>query len=458
MRSPPSIVHPIHFILFSGIRLFDIETLTRIAHIDRPSGARSSLYPTLSALRPTLRFETSHYLVVAWGDCLMGLSITDNDKVLPTSTTGEATSSAVTGTSPKPRRRTVECAMAWELDCVACGVVPLDRDNVLVLGIVTPSEGEDDRGEFESSSNGNDLEVQIISKEDGSVTYSNLLPNLYNNTSQACEAEAASAFTLVSSFALPRMDDAFEAEEEGNALGPDLDFNEFDINVSLFSPTSKSTKPFVDSHLKWNMKTLSFDDEEGEITKSVVDTDDHDTDSVDSNDYGFVFRPLTQDDEDPVLVNTATPPLMIISSPFDAIITKMRDVDDAIAYALSQKKKAVALKRALRWRRRIRRFEISDLVNEYFISLLRLERDDSKEESTNTPLSIRRLKLAARAMPVLFGTDIGLWGRWVNEFEKIPGALFIVVDHIPVRGKSCRPIMRIMLFWCRPFAILSLTR
>ena len=124
----------------SGIRLFDTESLTRIAHIDRPTGARPSLYPTLSSLRPTLHFETNNYLLVAWGDCLMGLSIIDHSQRLTASGEGNASNQNESRTTdstapssqqslqqqqqqqPVVRRRTVECAMAWELDCVASGM------------------------------------------------------------------------------------------------------------------------------------------------------------------------------------------------------------------------------------------------------------------------------------------------------------------------------------------------
>lgn len=123
--------------LDSGIRLFDTESLTRIAHIDRPTGARPSLYPTLSSLRPNLHFETSNYILVAWGDCLMGLSIIDHSNQRSTAASSadgqeeSPTSDSHVPSSqrslqqqqqPTVRRRTVECAMAWELDCVASGM------------------------------------------------------------------------------------------------------------------------------------------------------------------------------------------------------------------------------------------------------------------------------------------------------------------------------------------------
>ena len=448
----------------TGIRLFDTETLTRIAHIDRPTGARPTLYPTLSSLRPTLRFETSQYLLVAWGDCLMGLSITDHSQSSPSSTTSgtqqqqastEAAASSSGGDAaqgqqqqqPVVRRRTVECAMAWELDCVACGVVPFDSEHCVVLGLVAPSDEDDEEAGDDSQSN--DLEVQIVAKRDGSILYSSILPMLRrdernkpkergNANAQAIVSESAASYTLLSSFALPRMEDVFEAQDEN------VPEEDFEIQVSLFSPSRG--KRFVDSHLKWDIQALAFDDDDNDTfdgTKQVENEYD-DTASVDSDDYGFIFRPLsTPSEEETHTDRTAVPPLMVIASSSDAILSRTRDVDDAVAHALAAGKSALVIRRALRQKRRLRRFDISKLVDEYFYSLLRIPREEKETEGEGDAnddkakaLSIRRLKLAARAMPALFGSDIELWEKWVSELENIPGALFVLSDHLPVRGKK----------------------
>jgi len=424
----------------TGIRLFDTETLTRIAHIDRPTGARPSLYPTLSSLRPSLLFETSNYLLVAWGDCLMGLSITDHSQ-LPES----SQSPAVDASPPLPqqslqhqsqqtpaivRRRTVECAMAWELDCVASGVVPLDSDNVLVLGVVPPVD--DVGGDDNMSQLDNDVELQVIARGDGSIKFSNILPVLKNKSRAEAGAirsngvtisESAADYRLLSSFALPRMEDVYELPPANEQTVDD-----FDMQVSLFSPVSQKRK-FIDSHLNWNLETTACE--------AGIDDDDHhhherdDTESVDSDDYGFIFRPLKSSDEatDQDQRAMKVPPQVIIASDSDMILARMRDVDDAVAHALAKGKNAVALRRALKQKRRLRKYKISDLVNNFFSSLLR------RDPKTSKPLSIGRLKVAAKAMPVLFGNDTVLWERWVSEVEAIPGGLFVIAEYLPVRGK-----------------------
>jgi len=430
--------------------------MTRIAHIDRPTGARPSLYPTLSSLRPTLKFETHNYLLVAWGDCLMGLTITDHSsRPLATDSERQTPIESTTG-SPEPqqsqiiRRRTVQCEMAWELDCVACGVCPIDSEHVMVLGLVPPSDEDDDEWK-ESGSLYNDLEVQIISRSDGSIVFANILPILSplrdDPRVQAAITESAADYTLLSSFALPRMEDAYEATIEEETTPDD----EFDIQVSLFSPNNQTTKRFVDPHLNWNLKNTAFEDEESArmpytlgdnadsnsgLPASKKTANEEDAASVDSDDYGFINRtPPNNEDDTPPPKSTASPPLMVITSGSDSILAKMRSVDDAIAHALETGRSALALKRALRQKRRIRRFQISYLVNEYFTSLLRIPRSHKgiRDDVGTKPLSLRRLKFAAKAMPVLFGVNVELWERWTSEMGKIPGALFVLTDYIPVR-------------------------
>ena len=119
------------------MRLFDIESMSRIAHIDRPAGARGSLYPTISSLRPSLLFERSDSLLVGWGDCLMGMQVLTASPA--------PTASADGGPPPKVAHpKSVSMTMAWELDCVACDVVPLDETHVAVLGLVPAAPGDAD--------------------------------------------------------------------------------------------------------------------------------------------------------------------------------------------------------------------------------------------------------------------------------------------------------------------------
>lgn len=315
-------------------------------------------------------------------------------------------------------------------------MVPLDSANILVLGLVPPSNDDDvDNDGYQPS---NDLELQVISREDGSITYSNILPMLKNEASdqpvsqngvaQSVITESAADFTLLSSFALPRMEDIYEVSMQDENT-PD---EEFDIKVSLFSPASQA-KRFIDPHLKWDLNSTAYGD-----SQDCYDMDGTETGSVDSDDYGFIYRSLSDGDDDNESQKALlTPPQMLIASGSDLILASPRSIDDAIAHALSLGKSALALRRALKQKRRLRKYQISDLVNEYFSSLLRvpLEYKDKEIQKPSKPLSIERLKLAAKSMPVLFGVDTVLWERWISEMQKIPGALFVLSENIPVRGE-----------------------
>ncbi|MGK3761001.1 MAG: hypothetical protein ACI8RD_013319, partial [Bacillariaceae sp.] len=76
----------------------------------------------------------------------------------------------------------------------------------------------------------------------------------------------------------------------------------------------------------------------------------------------------------------------------------------------------------------------------------RLEEQSAQKTTTATTtttikpisLSLRRMQLAVKAMPVLLGDRIGLWERWTGELEKIPGSLFFLRNYLPVRGTWCR--------------------
>jgi hypothetical protein len=441
----------------SGVRLLDADTLTRIAHVDRPTGARPSLYPTVSGLRPHLCFETSNKLLVAWGDCLMRLAVRESTVSTGSGGTTSASELSAAGGSNAVavvRRRTVECTMAWELDCVACGVAPLDQNHIVVLGLVPPVGGED--GFDTPADEGhqlNDVELQVVSRSDGTVIYSDLLPLLRpttptqpRNKQNKHAPESLSNYALLSSFAVPRMGNASELLEENVDEDADADFDP--LQVSIFSaPESKKT--FRDSHVRWNLQDAAY--EEGETSGSPKDGEEmssdltSDADSVDSDDYDFFFRHPSTFTESKTS-KASVPPVMMITTGADFVLATIRDVDDAVSYALSSKKAGLALRRALRHLRRLRRYDISDLVNEYFRALLRLpenefrtdEQAEGGEQEERPHLSLRRMKLAAAAMPVLLGGRIDLWRLWVSELEKIPGALFVVRSYLPVRGKCDR--------------------
>lgn len=428
----------------SGIKLFDTDTSRRIAHVDRPTGARAALYPTITSLRPTLLFETSENLLCAWGDCLMTLSVKErlvrSDNFDHHVSEEDAANASSTTETQVVKRRTVQCTMAWELDCIACGVVPLDKDHVAVLGLVPYSDDEDNDGKQVESSIKNDLEMHVMSREEGTVIYADTLPLIQfpNQTGK----DAASGFSLLSTFALPRMEDWIEAKEEKFLNFDDTDDQDMDFQMTLFS--TARTEPFKDSHTKWNLRQLQFE-EDVNVDKSHVEEphgdefnqeevreeeDTNDDTSVDSDDYSFVLRPPEAVADENIPSPSAFPPLMVVVSPSDAVLVGSREVDDAVSYALSAKKYGLALRRALTYKRQLREYDINELIDEYLRALLRMN-DSGDGEKT---LSIRRLNLAAKAMPMLLGGNIRMWERWIAEFSKIPGGLFVLREHLPVRG------------------------
>ena len=298
------------------------------------------------------------------------------------------------------RRRTVECTMAWQLDCVACGVAPLDADHVMVLGavVVAPTMMVDDDSQDGSMATTttttmvpptkNDMELQVISRVNGHVTYADLLPlirkappsspqgttsssltnkkNKKNPTAAAATptslqqqlpVESVSSLALLSTFHLPRMDDATEMQMESQ---PVVASTSFDFlygavdsagvlpgaslvgaaagvqssvssyygsgggigagggggggvgNLSL-SPQHPN-RMFRDPHLRWNLNMVSFLVENngqgsggaggadnpiqgvgGNKDKTTIHEDDvdDDTKSIDSDVYDFVCHPVT---------------------------------------------------------------------------------------------------------------------------------------------------------------------
>jgi hypothetical protein len=442
---------------YSGIKLFDVDTQARIAQVDRPTGARPSLYPTMISLKPSLCFETKDNLLVAWGDCLMNLSIRETTSVRSRAELGAADGGFGAGGTPNPptlvTRRKVECTMAWELDCIACGVSPLDADHVVVFGLVPPFS-ESDLSEINQKpemTEGNDLEIQVISRANGTVTYCDALPMLRRDNDVGNKEgthrflDSASSYHLLSSFALPRGDDLYETDiEELQALEDDMDM---DMSASLFGASPEQKAKFTDSHVKWNLKDVSYGDNDQVQAKNVVSNfedirksltrSEGDSQSVDSDDYEFILRP-SADMESDLPPTKTTPPLLVFTSTSDVVVARTRDVDDAVQHALSINKKALALRRGLFRRQQLRRYKINDLVNEYLRAVLRItatEHDPGTSSDSMPRLSIRRLKLAAESTPILLGGDVSMWKLWISEFARIPGGLFILRDFVPVRGE-----------------------
>jgi hypothetical protein len=486
----------------SGIRLVDLDNMNRIAHVDRPTGARPSLYPTVTELLPVMTWETSSTLLVAWGDCLLSLQVRDaviasharnrseisrtssggqsphlvpdaqDDAILPSpSNDAQPTSPSSPSGVPPTRRRTVECTMAWQLDCLACGVAPLDRDRVVVLGLVPPSIDDDSEEDFGGRGGAlhrgatrakNDVELQVISRINGEVAYADQIPVLRRDRESDSNTfkDIASSFRLGSSFAVPRMEDATEVVVleglQGEIEdGTGTDTAELPNPLSLFSIDASSRRlGFKDSHLRWNLEMVSYEGGRAGATHESEEYVENDTDSIDSDDYGIIFRsPSSRGEEsESPLDKLAVPPTLLIAASNDVIQVRVRGIDDAISFALAKKRAGLALFWGLSNRRQIRRYDIRDLVNAWFRAVLRQTPSEDDEFAVETPqqakqdgprssphLSLRRMKLAAEAMPILLGGDVSLWCRWIKEMEEIPGALFIARYSLPVRGMFRAP-------------------
>ena len=423
----------------SGVRLFDVEAMSRIAHIDRPTGARSNLYPTISSLRPSILFERADSLLIGWGDCLMAMLVRD----------AKSTTVSKDGPTTKEiKKKTVECIMAWELDCVACSVVPLDEKHVAVLGLV-PSAGssssyinetiESEYGDSQISGGDNVIELQVINREDGKAISNDSLPlvdQMYksggDNSIKRIRTCNASEFTLLSSYAVSRMDDSAEWEA--------LDDGEKAI-IEKEADAVKSTpnKKLPDLHLRWNLTKDVCSMGKEILQDSVVfdheEEDDKSTSSqlsVCSDNYVFALsEPINPDilSSDLDYSARSSPPIMTVVCSYDACLVQTRDVDDVVSFARSMGKSAIALKYALAHRRDMRRHGLDLLVDNYFSALLRLGRHSAEGKS----LSFSRLKIAAESLPILLGGDSRMWQRWIFIFARIPGGLFLIRDKIPVR-------------------------
>jgi len=454
----------------TGIKLIDSDHLTRIAHINRPAGASPFLHSSLRDVSPSLVFETAQHLLVGWGDCLMQIYVEEHDDDASSSALSVAQSggSGETESSSKEKKikRTAACSMAWELDCVACDVVPLDADHVVVLGLVSLADGEDGTENGDENitwSPSHDLEMQILSRKDGTISYSDSLPLIEEKKVQVDPFSdpiksllSVRDFRLFSSFALPRMDEAKETKALRALKGAnDMGFVgfdvSFDINQPLFAGTDSFAKKgieFRDPHLEWNIKSIMYNgngDDEAEIFGSSNDDDS----SVDSDDYECILRPIETIRPMPskstdAKAQSILPPTMVVCTESEAILSLTSTVDDAVEYSLDNHKCALALSRGLRHKRQLRRHNLNDLINCYLEALLRIPRFTTEEGDANTAaistypelpssLSLRRMQLAVKAMPVLLGDRTELWERWTKELEGIPGSLFLLRKYLPVR-------------------------
>ena len=414
----------------SGIKIFDIQKMNRVAHIDRPSGARVSLYPHISDLKPTLRFERSDSLLICWGDCLMCMSI---ETVLENVGSGNV------------KRTKVKCKMAWELDCVGCDVQPVDKDHVAVLGLTSAAilqeEGNNDVNDEEIELLEKFfVELQIIKRSDGSVTANDILPLVVSNV-DSDRKPRSNDFELHSSFCTSRMEDYIEAESEEflEEQGADLDIQNVIMNTMASSINeTRPAKKLTDFHLKWNMDSYKkiildkqYENQNGEDQSISSDI------SEDSDDYSFLLDGREyQTSSTKVLSNV---PVMVISSKSDIVLAQVRDADDSIEHAQKNENHGLALRHGLGHRKMLRRFSLDELIDNYLTAVLNPRSRSIEGYECPRSLSLRRLKIAAQSTPILFGGNMKLWERWVHEFSLIPGGLLILKDFIPVRDPKLPP-------------------
>ena len=565
----------------SGIKLYDTDRMTRIAHIDRPTGARSSLYPTISSLRPHLYFERSDSLLVAWGDCLVHIHIREettnkqNQSSTPTNTTSNnnnnnntnnrtssmdpssnnAENSAPTSSQQVVDRR-VECGLAWQLDGISVGAVPMDANHIAIL-LLYPTPTMDDEDEILeqvlpsscqglSPSGNNTLELQVLKRHVGMTISSDALPLLYrkpiasvNTKIHKMLTDSTSQYTFLSSYCTPQMEDYLHVEEEykqhpqhqsnhdaltnnnntttnstSNAVnnpsasetasnnqnpsnhstsnhesnqndGLDLEKEIISAMTATFASSSSShqikNKRFKDYFLRWDIQNVhpnddddiddDDDEEEKEESKNSDDDtemtvkqenmkqeehdidDDKSTSSVDSDDYSFLFQntkakqsnhsmnhksPSNKDSK--ITQTTIDPPFLWITSHDDIILAQTRDMDDCVDHARNNGKYGLALKRALKYRHQLASASdtLEQLTNDYLSAVL------YPPTQTNT-LTVRRLRLAARTMPILLGTNMNMWERWIYEFAKIPGGLFVLRPYVPTRDPMLPQVLYEMI-------------
>jgi len=198
----------------AGVKIQNIETGERLAHVDRPKGAHSKLYD-LGEIPCCLTFESERSLLVGWGDCLMNLNM-------------EETSRA-------------SCRWAWALDVVCSGVVPLDRTHVGVLGAV------EDGG----------VELQVIARSDGTIKSCDYLP-----LQERGDPPPAVGYCLTSTYSVSRTsrnDEIGERQERGEVLlpselGGEEEFERFDIMEGLYDDENDDDDEKVSSRRKYSAR------------------------------------------------------------------------------------------------------------------------------------------------------------------------------------------------------------
>jgi len=331
------------------------------------------------------------------------------------------------------KRISVKCEMAWELDCVGCDVQSIDAEFVAVLGLTSKAmqNDTDDEEQNKALMEQHFVELQIIKRSDGSLTASDVLPLAVSNAKTNVKPSTQD-FDLSSSFSVTRMEDYIEAEGEEmlEEEAADVDIQNIIMNTMVSSINEeRPKKKFIDQHMRWNIESYrqsiidKYHEEDDDVSTSSVDSED-------SDDYNFIFR---QEKKVSCSAKTLTNvPIMVVRSRYDAVLTQIRDVDDSIEHAQMNKNFGLALRHGLNHRQMLRKHSLGQLIDDYLTAVLNPS-DTIEDYECPRPLSIRRLEIAAKATPILFGGDLKLWEHWVYEFSSIPGGLLILRPYIPVR-------------------------
>jgi hypothetical protein len=368
--------------------------------------------------------------------------IKDESKKTASVASSDGTSEKQATTSKIPSYK-VDCIMAWQMDCVACDVMPLDSDHVVVLGLVPLAPD----GEGSDTCAKNLVEIQVVNRSNRNIIACDALPLLKDvirskETDAHIQTDDARMFSLRSTFCTPRQDDPVEAEDE---LWQTADTASYTINSIVTDPISSSLvenpsssekiSKFIDPHMKWSIdqvRRLDYNDNYVSNLEEKIEDETADMNSEFSDDYSFLFRKQVLSIESIAPAMKHDSPMLIIKSHADLVFAETRDIDDAISFARNKGLHGTALHKGLIYRKYLRRHTLRQLVDE-FLSALLFAHDDLCEESSKRLLE--RLQLAARSTAILIGGDVDLWIRWVFEFAKIPGGLFILRPHLPVRGE-----------------------
>jgi len=348
----------------------------------------------------------------------------------------------ITSTSKGPSYK-VDCIMAWQMDCIACDVSPLDSDHVVVLGLVPLAPGS---GEIDEVLVSNLVELQIISRSTRSLISCDCLPLLRDTmvmkgSESEIHVDNASMFSLQSSFCTPRQEDTVEALDE---LWMNIDTDGADVTSmmqnSIIKPlvetvsTITKVSAFVDPHMRWSInevRRLDYD----ENTEEKKEDESSESSIEYSDDYSFIFQNQSMLTFDFAMKTQGYPPLLMIQTQSDSILVETRDIDDAISFARSKGLHGTALRRGLVYRKYLRRHTLRLLVDEYLSALL-YPSDKSNKDDSDFFEKYQRLHLAARSAAVLIGGEIDPWIRWTFEFAKVPGGLFVLRPFFPVRGEK----------------------